>query len=54
MIKLFCEKCHSIWYTSIERDDLICDKCGAKLIKVDINSDNDELIKNKNIIENGE
>ena len=46
MNKFFCEKCYSIWYTSIESDDLICDKCGAKLTKVEINSDNEELIKN--------
>ncbi len=45
MIKLFCENCNSIWYTSIERDDLTCDKCGAKLIRVDMNSDKDQLSK---------
>jgi len=45
MDKFFCEKCNSIWYTSIESDELICDKCGAKLIKVDVSADNDELFK---------
>ncbi|WBW95740.1 hypothetical protein [Oceanirhabdus sp. W0125-5] len=49
MNKLYCEQCNSIWYTSIERDDLTCDNCGAKLTKVDINSDNNEL---KKIIKN--
>jgi len=48
MNKLFCEKCNSIWYTSIESDNHTCDKCGAKLTKVDINCDNQELIKSVN------
>ena len=49
MIKLFCDKCKSVWYTSVEAEDQTCDKCGARLKRININSDNMEHIKNKEI-----
>ena len=35
MIKLVCEKCDHVWYTSNTSDNQHCDECGERLIEVD-------------------
>ena len=35
MIKLVCDKCAKIWYTSNTSIDQECDDCGARLVEVD-------------------
>ena len=35
MIKLVCEKCDHVWYTSNTSDNQECDECGERLIEVD-------------------
>ena len=35
MIKLVCEKCAHIWYTSNTSLNQECNECGSRLIEVD-------------------
>lgn len=47
MIKLVCENCAHVWFTSNTSNDQECDDCGERLIEVDFIN----VVKIKNVPE---
>jgi rRNA maturation endonuclease Nob1 len=43
MVKLICQKCNKVWYSSNELDGQKCSECGGLLKKSELSSKSQEV-----------